>query len=108
MKGVINTIEIYYADSVFTVERPFGMVSVALPSLATLPLGILWPPGASHRPSTAAQILTPVLCKWILGKFSSLTTHLLTAKSKSTCLDVPFPVNETIHHRSSFAHTSSF
>ena len=46
--------------------------------------------------------------KSVPEKFSGLTTYLLTAKSKSTCLNGPFPVNEAIHHRSSFAHACSF
>ncbi|XP_077046953.1 uncharacterized protein LOC143695712 [Agelaius phoeniceus] len=65
-------------------------------------------PGTSCRPSTMAPILTAVPWQHVPEKYPGVTAHLLTAKSKSTCLNALFPVKETLHHRSCFVPAWSF
>lgn len=86
---------------------------VSLPPLAHQPaalaIGILWAIQAeSFKPSTMAPILTAVPWQYVPEKYPGVTTHLLTAKSKSPCSYAPFPVKETLHHRSSFVPAWSF
>lgn len=93
---------------VFSLQKdlPFSAPSLVHQPLA---IGILWAiPGASCKPSTMALILTAVPWQYVPEKYPGVTTHLLTAKPKSPCSNAPFPVKETLHHRSSFVPAGSF